>query len=305
MNTLYKYTNFFGLRELIDHCLRLSLPSTLNDPFESTFNEKLESEMMSAFDINTFDLSIPDNAPEWLIKTIMKSQINSIMDQYGIISLSETPRNLLMWAHYANEHKGICIGYKSNILESHSDLPPSKLGLEEIKPIKVNYDNLRPHEIRKTKLNELEMKKELKNHFLTKGDDWIYEKEHRLIIPIHWADRLKLLKKYDHDSSLMQVIKNEEDDKNIVEYSDPNKHMYNINKFSAIHHWASDKKDVAYLIKIKPKDIVSIHFGCKFDEYQQKIIEDYVNLRDSKLSHVKLYKLKPSRKRFEFDIEQR
>ncbi|MBC2771066.1 DUF2971 domain-containing protein [Pusillimonas minor] len=33
------------------------------------------------------------------------------MNNHGILSISEERNNLLMWAHYASEHKGMCLGF--------------------------------------------------------------------------------------------------------------------------------------------------------------------------------------------------
>ncbi|MPW11343.1 DUF2971 domain-containing protein [Paraburkholderia sp. CNPSo 3155] len=32
-------------------------------------------------------------------------------NEYGIYSMAETPRSLLMWAHYAESHTGVCLGF--------------------------------------------------------------------------------------------------------------------------------------------------------------------------------------------------
>lgn len=303
MNILYKYTNFFGIRDLIDHHLRLSLTSTLNDPFEGVFNEKLEYDMLSKFNVNTFKLNIPSHVPDWVKEKLVQNNIRTIKDLYGIISLSETPRNLLMWAHYANEHTGICIGYRNNILDCYQGMPKSNLGLESTTAIKVNYDNLRPHELRRTDLDESEVIQELKNHFITKSDDWIYEKEHRYIIPINWTTKIKLLGETDVHSPLMQAIKQAEEYRSIQRTSDPNKFEYKVRRFNYFHPYAHNKKNVAYLIKVNPADIVSIHLGCKIRKEQREEIEDYIKCQDSKLKHVKIYRSKPNRKRFELDFE--
>ncbi len=43
------------------------------------------------------------------------------MDEgYGVFSLSEDPRSLVMWAHYADSHKGICVGLSTKALQEFS-----------------------------------------------------------------------------------------------------------------------------------------------------------------------------------------
>jgi len=33
------------------------------------------------------------------------------MKQYGVLALGEDPSVVLMWSHYADEHKGLCLGF--------------------------------------------------------------------------------------------------------------------------------------------------------------------------------------------------
>lgn len=39
------------------------------------------------------------------------------LQQVGICSFSKARKNQLMWSHYADEHKGICIGFKEEYLK--------------------------------------------------------------------------------------------------------------------------------------------------------------------------------------------
>jgi hypothetical protein len=72
-----------------DQRLRLSIFSSLNDPFElSGFN--LRDPAMRAFHIR---------------------QQQKISSEYGVISFSEDYRSPLMWSHYAEQHAGICLGF--------------------------------------------------------------------------------------------------------------------------------------------------------------------------------------------------
>lgn len=48
---------------------------------------------------------------------------------FGIMSLTIHPLNYLMWSHYANSHKGFCIGFDTDLLEEtiNGTLSPVKL----------------------------------------------------------------------------------------------------------------------------------------------------------------------------------
>lgn len=53
----------------------------------------------------------------------------------GIFSLSECPRNDLMWAHYADNHKGVAIGFKCSSCSKLAD---------PLKTLKVIYSDQKP-----------------------------------------------------------------------------------------------------------------------------------------------------------------
>jgi hypothetical protein len=89
--------------------------------------------------------------------------------QLGVLSLSEVPDNLLMWSHYADQHKGIVIEFDSG----HQTFSCKRKETDEFYHCrKVVYSNVRPTI--------------LSNHgavsvLLTKAVDWSYEKEWRIM----------------------------------------------------------------------------------------------------------------------------
>jgi hypothetical protein len=83
--------------------IRLSQLSALNDPFEAAFCRKSLDELASYFDSPT---SWDSEFGELSFSQYVNLRINHI----GVISFTENKENLLMWAHYANEHKGIVAG---------------------------------------------------------------------------------------------------------------------------------------------------------------------------------------------------
>ncbi|MBL0089759.1 MAG: DUF2971 domain-containing protein [Ideonella sp.] len=52
--------------------------------------------------------------------------IQSFLHTFGVLSLSATPRSILMWSHYAHQHAGICFEFERS--------PSDKLGLDA-KPV--------------------------------------------------------------------------------------------------------------------------------------------------------------------------
>ena len=89
---------------------------------------------------------------------------DDIISNYRIFSLSQNNNSMLMWSHYADNHKGISIGYR------FGDYFPHGVGISEIK-----YNN---HLKRQVDLNDLSNR--YTQHLLTKNEDWSYERESRI-----------------------------------------------------------------------------------------------------------------------------
>ena len=90
----------------------------------------------------------------------------AISKKWGILCFSRTWEEQLLWAHYADKHKGVALGF---------EIPEDKL-------IKVAYDS---SEIRE-KFKLTDDPKENEHKFLNlagkKFQEWKYEKEYRLLV---------------------------------------------------------------------------------------------------------------------------
>jgi hypothetical protein len=108
---------------LLNNQLWLAAPSTFNDPFDGR----------SAYDLTLRGLELRKELERLLRRQGMKSQearkhvpsslitnpewfrqqrerhLNLIRNHVGVCSLSTNPRIPLLWAHYAEDHKGICV----------------------------------------------------------------------------------------------------------------------------------------------------------------------------------------------------
>ncbi len=309
MNIFYKYTKFFDIERLQDLHLRLSTPPILNDPFESLLNKDLEDALLSKISLDDLLGEINfyhTKTDEELLQLLIKRHLEII----GVVSLSETPRNLLMWAHYADEHKGICIGFdKNNIFDKSYKQDNKRISLT---PIKVNYDDMRPRfEIDdKTPLNEgidsyartkSMLEQHIKKHLLTKSDEWIYEKEHRCIIPLECSDKIifddSILNDYQK-KRIQLMIEKKEIQKNKDEY------IGSIEHISHIAGMIGDSRfsNVKFMKKVNVDSIKSIHIGCRCDK-KKEIIEAVMN-ENSPLKHVKLFECSPNPRRFELKMER-
>jgi hypothetical protein len=118
-------------------------------------------------------------------------------DKYGICCLCRNPLNLLMWAHYAKHHTGFVIEFaiptKANFPDYYSSEQVRSYCIQLLFPLLVKYEQEKPV-ITSGDGEETQNKK-----FLTKGKDWEYEQEERVIDSIrghgvHAYDRKKILK---------------------------------------------------------------------------------------------------------------
>jgi hypothetical protein len=158
---LYKYfspnTPFFK-----GFLARFTQRSELNDPFEMRPSDKGFEEFILSKEGSENLCSVD------LKRTIEQKDLSHLpqVTQDGVFCLTEDPLNLLMWSHYASEHKGLVVGFDTSNYFFRQDL------------YKVTYKNQRIGDITDKEL------------LTTKSNDWMYEKEFRLIRRLHNADVL-------------------------------------------------------------------------------------------------------------------
>ncbi|HHX8301728.1 DUF2971 domain-containing protein [Vibrio diabolicus] len=198
MKQLFKYLP--EPRDLFDDgFIRLSQIVALNDPFEASFCKTSLDELSSHFDESyEFDTEFGEVS--------FSDYVQIKMNHIGIISFSENKENLLMWAHYANEHKGLIAG-----IAQHRDfsifhnlfractLINTSFG-DEFSP----FDGIaKPVSYRKgLRYRNDKFDNDYSNIcvegadrilyevFMQKSDEWIYEQEHRVVLRLEQADRV-------------------------------------------------------------------------------------------------------------------
>lgn len=117
-----------------------------------------------------------------LLPAFLRNIFNSSI---GALSLSEDPKNELMWSHYAGEHHGYVLGFDSTHTYFNQKVSPS----DELRHLrKVSYTEKRP-KINLMNTNGVEL-------FLTKGMKWQYELEWRIIRPFTEATEVLGKKPY-------------------------------------------------------------------------------------------------------------
>ncbi len=104
---------------------------------------------------------------------------NTLMDRFRVLCMTPIYNNILMWSHYAENHKGYCYGY------SFYDIVDQILGMND-KGIcvmgLVSYKSQRPKQMSTHYSFSYSDLKFYINATFTKFRDWQYEKEFRFVL---------------------------------------------------------------------------------------------------------------------------
>ncbi|RBP85195.1 DUF2971 domain-containing protein [Marinomonas rhizomae] len=189
---LYKYlSKSVSPKFLEDPWLRITPRSGLNDPFEVSITETTTQSLGQ--------LAIAHNNP---LGNGFARKLSEFMDGHGVISLTESPDNLLMWSHYAEDHQGIVIELDIDKLDPFQLFNVAHIATSSDAMFdKVNYRKKRPYNgsFMATSVQEIS-----KHYYLTKSDEWMYEKEWRYIIPFTSANRVYVDTKNEEGMALLK-----------------------------------------------------------------------------------------------------
>ena len=181
MPTVYKYCPRERIDILETGLIMLSRPSAFNDPFElKPHYETLDDLVLpvpadatqdSRAQIAEMQRRINDQVlPPSAIDGVLEGATRTIV----VLSLSEIPDSLLMWAHYTAAHTGFVLGFSSpeRILATDS---------QHRHVAKVVYAADRPSRITFEEITNDEL-------LLTKSKEWEYEQEWRILDSLFSAD---------------------------------------------------------------------------------------------------------------------
>lgn len=317
---LYKY---MPLREeFFDNFMIRATPvMALNDPFEGFFNEKQiedadhqQREYFRALGRNV------DEKHDGMIEDLMGTVQEDFFD-LGILSFTEDHNNPLMWAHYANDHKGIVVEF--NLSEplfddsiQYLDGKRNRFGKNYLGdvfefPERVAYRRQLPsfdrpelsapdseHEYHWIKFN--------REILFTKSEDWIYEKEHRSIVQLQDADSIicqenKHIREVCSSDKSIEIVTLDNDKIQVIYPKEYEMHEdmgdYSIKQevyFSSKNH----KEPAIHLFRLNPDAISRIYFGCK-----SACSELAASIKESgKLKKLDgLYKMEHSKKYYHLD----
>lgn len=179
---LYKYYSDkpTKLEAVQDNKMWYSAPYKFNDAFDCDLFVDENAIFTSFAHLASHDRGVRAGSPAWrrLKQTIhaqacsMRTTFEDMKVTTGISCLSELDNSLLMWAHYANNHRGMCVEYE--LLEINRQLKFSPI------PVVYSDEKVRISSIRQEKI-EVDATRFLIESLTTKSTEWSYEKEWRII----------------------------------------------------------------------------------------------------------------------------
>ena len=190
---IYKFRSWksdFDKDVLLKNQLYLSSPQDFNDPFDCRISDNyflLDTDqkisdyvdtvlgrqmhfiLSKGLDIDAERKRITEKVAD--LKIFQKEQDELRFREqdlrYGILSLNLSWDSILMWSHYADHHRGYCLGlYESKLRESGMFGKGGIVNYESKFPALSPFDRDDP------------MKSFIETH--TKAKEWCYEKEYRL-----------------------------------------------------------------------------------------------------------------------------
>ena len=170
------------MASLLNETVWLSSPVSFNDPFDCAITlsrDKLKESVDHAIteiarrngipreQIKNHDKIINEDqvAYEWL-----RNSLRTSMQKIGVLCLSAIPYEILMWSHYAENHKGFCVEYDFSVGTQVRLLAQP-----------VRYSETIPM------LSLANLPSDAKDNFLevcifTKAKQWEYEQEWRVLM---------------------------------------------------------------------------------------------------------------------------
>ena len=141
MRAYHYVCEHFGKENLRKRHLKVSRIQSLNDPFEF--------------------LSVSLADPN--VRRVLRNNKLTLSSTMGVLCFSETWRSPLMWAHYADKHHGICLGF---------DIPEDR-----IHPVRYISRRAMPPEPLEKVTPEF-----VQGLFFKKFSHWKYEREYRAVV---------------------------------------------------------------------------------------------------------------------------
>lgn len=196
-----KDTGDYLRQNLLSNSIYLNSPAKFNDPFDSNpfYNKAatplqieqhlariyMKREHVSAEKAKRKVKNIlkgnPFHKDQHDIETFALNSKEGLRRSIGVSCFTTTPHNSAMWAHYAEDHTGICIEWDFPDGEEPFTLPPGSKKVMPLVLMPVTYNDNRPViYLFKDSSNQGDA---FVDSLLTKPPYWSYEEEYRVITP--------------------------------------------------------------------------------------------------------------------------
>lgn len=178
MDLLYKYYSVdsdYAIQNFKNNTISFSALTTLNDPFEgygSHFFAVEEDHDLK--ETGCFDF-------EFLNTDSIQRYKDMITFKYRIFCSSKKYDNPVLWAHYANNHQGFCVGYDPKELAKVSYFHQEILYTEEQFPLNRILEEQSNDPVKNEAL--------IQQLILRKSKYWEYEEEIRFLYHVKTGDK--------------------------------------------------------------------------------------------------------------------
>lgn len=181
VKSLFKYYPIAKnqISALAQRKLWYSKPAGFNDPFDTRFY--VDGELRKYVNVNDttkINHAFNENMSSAVVKKKVSLEQDLInftkeIEDLGILSLAESNKNLLMWAHYADDHKGMCLEFtrkKNNLFSDDKSVH------------KIHYSESHPTLRAKALSDPIATEASKRRILYTKSSHWEYEEEWRHIV---------------------------------------------------------------------------------------------------------------------------
>ncbi len=187
---LYKYRIIDGyLLALLNGNVFFRSMSTLNDPYEGAFKSshekiikhfarKMAEKMMLKYEAALHVARYSESNGEIDLLAYFRDFQEIIRRELCVLSLSQTFSSSLMWSHYADEHRGVCVGVEVDPADDWHK-PMELANSQQERLMKVNYEVSIREVIEDDGNFNYEM---LADAVSSKSKEWDYENEWRMFI---------------------------------------------------------------------------------------------------------------------------
>lgn len=246
---LYKYysDNELYLNSVRNNQMWYSAPCNFNDVFDCDISIDKKKVFNEALKLFPDQRGIRQGSKMWRdFKGVINQQLRKLRDHFdelrqttGVSCFSESDHSLLMWAHYANNHRGMCVEY--DLLEISNTL--------KFTPIPVIYSKERScfnfFDLQNLEKDTIQL---FIRSLSSKSPEWSYEREWRIIRDQEacgdkWNSEKKgaLLEMIRPSSVILGCAAQPEFERKVKDYCSINKiNLYKMEK-DPVQYWLNKK----------------------------------------------------------------